>query len=353
MSCFGQIWGVEFDRVLIDEAMIHGGLLSMELELSRRCNLACIYCYASSGRALPNELTLEEIFDVVRQAKSLGARKIIILGGGEPMLYECLFEVVDFILGLEIEVDIFTNGTLIGQWEAEALFERGVAVAVKLNSFDRDTQDALAGREGAFEAIQKGLSALMEAGYPDDRHRLGVETIICRHNYDEIPVIWRWARERNIVPYVETMTLQGRAREYPELEVGVSELQRLFERLSEIDMKEFGRNWFPHPPLAGSQCARHEYSCTVTSDGFVHPCPGVSIPVGNIRENRLADILNSSPVIRDLRDVRRKIKGHCRTCSLNALCYGCRGHAYQVTGDYLEADPICWLKNKKISLTTK
>ena len=46
------------------------------------------------------------------QAKELGARKIIILGG-EPMLYPPIIEMIQFIRGLDMDVELFTNGTNI------------------------------------------------------------------------------------------------------------------------------------------------------------------------------------------------------------------------------------------------
>ena len=36
------------------------------------------------------------------------------------------------------------------------------------------------------------------------------------------------------------------------------------------------------------------------------------------------------------------MKGPCASCEENASCYGCRGAAYQWTGDYLASDPCCW-----------
>ena len=174
--------------------------------------------------------------------------------------------------------------------------------------------------------------------------KLGVETIICRQNIDELPELWRWARNNGYTPYVEVMTWQGRAREHPELEVEPHELKELFERLASIDASEFGRRWQPHPPLAGSHCARHEYSCTLTANGDVHPCPGVAIAVGNILEHSLEEILAKSSVVRELRNIREMVKGKCHSCEIGNMCYGCRGHAYNVTGDYLAEDPVCWLK---------
>ncbi|MCG8430890.1 MAG: hypothetical protein MJA29_06945, partial [Candidatus Omnitrophica bacterium] len=59
----------------------------------------------------------------------------------------------------------------------------------------------------------------------------------------------------------------------------------------------------------------------------------------------LGDILRESEVIRDLRYFRGKIKGPCGSCEKASDCYGCRGAAYQLTGDYLGSDPLCW-KNR-------
>ncbi|MDF1576871.1 MAG: radical SAM protein [Desulfobulbales bacterium] len=346
MKCFGEHWGLEFSQEEIAAALARDGLLSMELELSRACNLRCIYCYAESGVPMANELSLDEIFRAVDQAVELGARKIIILGGGEPTLYKDLFKVIDYIQAKKVEVDVFTNGMLIDRDKAEALYARKVSVVVKMNSRDPEIQDMLAGHPGAAAAINKGLKALMDAGYPDEDHTLGIETIICRQNYAELADLWIWARKQNIIPYIEMMTLQGRATEHPDLEVPINEVKTLFEKLAEIDREMFDSHWTPHPPLAASQCARHEYSCTVTANGDVQPCPGVSVPAGNIREQPLAEILKKSTPIQELRNIRKIIKGRCGECRFGDYCYGCRGHAYQVTGDYLAEDPLCWLDHK-------
>ena len=65
------------------------GLLSMELELTDACNFNCIYCYNRGSTALDPrpELTDAEMRGVVQQAKKLGARTVILLGG-EPLLYQ-------------------------------------------------------------------------------------------------------------------------------------------------------------------------------------------------------------------------------------------------------------------------
>jgi radical SAM protein with 4Fe4S-binding SPASM domain len=68
----------------------------------------------------------------------------------------------------------------------------------------------------------------------------------------------------------------------------------------------------------------------------------VNIAIGNIREQKLQDIIKDSEILQDLKDHIHTIKGPCRSCEKADMCYGCRGAAYQVTGDYLASDPLCW-----------
>ena len=70
-----------------------------------------------------------------------------------------------------------------------------------------------------------------------------------------------------------------------------AELRDLFQRLAAVDRERFGRAWEPQPPLVGNRCMRHQVSCLVNARGEVMPCVGVTIPLGSIREQRLADIL--------------------------------------------------------------
>jgi radical SAM protein with 4Fe4S-binding SPASM domain len=96
-------------------------------------------------------------------------------------------------------------------------------------------------------------------------------------------------------------------------------------------------------PLPLSLC-----QAIVTASGFVQPCTGVDVKVGNIRHDTLANILAGSPVLNCMRDLRVQIKGACRECDLAGSCYGCRGLAYHVTGDFLASDPLCWRNPKHL-----
>jgi len=335
-----QLYNLEFSEEEIRQAAAAGRLLSMEIEFSRACNFRCVYCYLDDHRAHIDELSRSEIREVILQAKDLGARKIIILGG-EPSIYPHLIEMLRFLGSQGLEIEMFTNGSGVTAELASVLAEEKARVVIKMNSRRAEVQDRLAGKKGAFACISQALETLQRAGYPSPELFLAASTVICRQNIDELPALWQWLREQGIEPYFEILTPQANARENTWLAVEPLELRDLFVQLAVVDRERFGRIWEPQPPLVGNRCMRHQVSCVVTAMGEVMPCVGVTIPLGSVRTQRLADILQHQ-VITDLKNYRHMIKGPCATCEKSHECYGCRGAAFQLTGDYLASDPTCW-----------
>lgn len=335
-----------FNDEAISCCLSRNGLLSIELEFTRKCNLRCVYCYSVAGMPRENELSLRELKSVINQAKELGARKIILLGGGEPLLYEGLEEVVLYIRSLGLKAILFTNGTLINKKIAGYMMRNRVSIIVKQNSLDPGVQDMLAGGHGAFEKIQRGIRILREEGYPDGEASLGIQTVICRQNIHELLSMWMWARDNRIIPYFEILTIQGRAKKNRYLNVSSLEVKSLFEHIEHKDKVRCGITWRSHPTIAAFSCKRHLYSSLINSQGHVQPCTGIDISVGNIRNKPLVEILNNSAIIRKLRRIHENIEGRCGECEFKCECYGCRGKAYQMTGNYLASDPTCWRYRK-------
>jgi radical SAM protein with 4Fe4S-binding SPASM domain len=249
---------------------------------------------------------------------------------------------INFIKKEGLNIEMFTNGSGITLELAKFLAVNKVRVVLKQNSQDAAIQDRLAGKTGAFQIIQQALANLKKAGYPSSDAFLAISTIICQQNIDELAEMWKGLRDQKIEPYFEVITPQGNAKQNTWLEVSSDKLKTIFTELAEIDRNIYGKDWEPQPPLAGNKCMRHQVSCVVTATGNVMPCVGVTITLGNIREQPLADILKNSEVVNNLKNFREMIKGECRTCDKAEECYGCRGAAYQLTGDYLAADPTCW-----------
>ena len=346
-NCPNPIDGFGFSPERIEEAVARRGLLSMEIEFSRVCNFRCPYCYNPNASAEAGEpMTSPEIDSALLQARDLGAEKIIVLGG-EPMIYPLIRNKIEFIRRHGMAVEMFTNGSCMTEGNARFMFEHEVAVVLKINSFKADLQNRMTGRKDAYDIIWSAFENLKKAGYPAPGRRLAVSTVITRGNLAEMPGLWRWLRGQGVEPYFEMITPQGGATVAADIEVSPEEHCRLFDELAAIDRSEFGHSWRPQPPLVGNSCLRHRFSCLLNAYGEVMPCVGVTIPLGSIRQQPLREILDKSEVLENLRDYTAKIKEPCASCDQAAGCYGCRGAAYQLTGDYLAADPMCWRNQGK------
>jgi radical SAM protein with 4Fe4S-binding SPASM domain len=201
--------------------------------------------------------------------------------------------------------------------------------------------------------MRAALIHLQDAGYPQGAGFLAVSTIICQDNISELPALWIWLRDQGILPYFEIITPQGGAAQNDGFSVPTEKVEKLFYEISDIDRTRYKHIWDPQPPLVSGKCLRHQFSCLINAQGFVMPCVGVNMPIGNIREKKLKDILQESEVIGNLRGFRHKIKDPCGKCDKSDHCYGCRGAAYQLTGDYLASDPLCWKNTDHVHEITK
>ena len=322
-----------------------GRLLAIRLETNRSCNLNCRYCYAQSGQSLQDENDYGTLCDIIRQAADLGVKSVVVIGGGEPTLYPRFRDLISFIHSLEIVPMIFTNCVKVTEDLAQFLHDRRATVMGKLDSLKPEVQDFLAGQNGAYDRIHRGLDNLLEAGFgePEDpgELRLGASFVSCRMNLSEIADIWHYCRQSNIFPNMEVLTPTGRANEtLPDQGLETDEIMDYKLKMLDIDRKHYGYDWLPYTPLAGSGCLQHLYSLYVTIEGNVRPCaptkfdehPDLNVDgqyPHNIRRSNLEEIHNSA-LFQFVRHIDSHLEGRCKGCQHLDQCIGCRGYAYSV-----------------------
>lgn len=111
-----------------------------------------------------------------------------------------------------------------------------------------------------------------------------------------------------------------------------------------IQPKHFPANVLKRIPYYDRGCAAgmpHGY-VTILPNGDVIPCMLLQIKLGNVREKSIIDIWEESQILSMLRN-RRLLKDQCGKCRFRDVCAGCRGRAYEITGDFMATDPGCWL----------
>lgn len=72
-------------------------LLAIRLETNKACNLRCRYCYAQSAEDLVKIADFETLKRIISEAKELGLRSVVVIGGGEPTLYPDFRELISHI----------------------------------------------------------------------------------------------------------------------------------------------------------------------------------------------------------------------------------------------------------------
>lgn len=367
-------------------------LLSVDIMVTQKCNFKCIYCYAEGGPSRINQLTMGEAKKIVEDAASLAVR-VINMQGGEPIVWnppdwnsegEALFHLVEYAQKLFTEKNLplnivsFTDVAVITKERAQRLAKLGVSLCCKLDSLNEEIQDVLLGVRGGGRKIKEGFERLIKVGYGrSDMPPLSTNTVVTALNYDGVTEVFRWSRSHNFKPFVIPVHVHGSAKKHSSImlsgkssrgTLSAEKIRDLFERLSEIDRKEFGIYWKAESPwVENKACSRHLGGIHVRADGIVLPCSEAPDfwALGDIRKDSFREIAMSERV-KKFRNIYSELHKNSKcapeNCSLSrdGLCYGCRTRAYDdsafdIDGRYdacrLDAkaffagDPACWHKD--------
>lgn len=244
-----------------------GLLLSryLTLELTRACNYACPYCAASSGKPLRNELTKEEIFGLLEKVKP----DYLAITGGEPLLREDLFEIIDF--GNRFgRVRLNTNGSLITKSAAEKLNAYEILISVD----GLPEKNAALRGENNFKHVLAALDNLEAAG---KLNRVRLCITASKENLDGIGEIVKYFSPRVRKFGIGKLAPMGRAGKDKML--SRREAAGLYFRLLPWRLKN--SIFFYHE--FGGFLRVVPRDLTVLADGSIVPCCLVRKSAGNIR----------------------------------------------------------------------
>jgi len=136
---------------------------SLDLELTRRCNLRCDYCFVGWSRDWHSDMPSDIARSIVEEGA--GLYPMLHITGGEPFAYRPLFSIVDAALthGYE-EILINTNGTLLSASTIEELASRGDKLGISVSLDGPEPLHDSARGKGRFHEARRGLEAALAAG---------------------------------------------------------------------------------------------------------------------------------------------------------------------------------------------
>jgi radical SAM protein with 4Fe4S-binding SPASM domain len=274
--------------------------------------------------------------------------------GGEPVLRQDLFTILDHARYCGFSTALMSNGTLINADVARRIRESQVSdVQISLDGLE-PVHDSIRGT-GSFKRALHGIEHLVSQdvatsinvtisrlnvaqidGLVQVAQGLGVHAVSlsrlvpCGSGRDLSAEMLTGEELHNL--YKQTRRFQGTGK------VAVTSrdpLATIIDMDGEIPDAEF--------PVGG--CAAGVFGVTIASDGSIMPCRRMDLSIGNIRKQSFREVWAESPVLWSLRE-RQHYHDGCDSCRYWAVCRGCRAVALACSRangkeDYLGPDPQC------------
>jgi Fe-coproporphyrin III synthase len=349
--------------------------------VTRRCNLKCIHCYAhAKNTAFENELTTEQGKRLIDDLADFGS-PVMLFSGGEPLVRKDLPQLAAYAVEKGMRAVISTNGTLITPEMARNLKEIGLSyVGISLDGME-EINDRFRGVNGAFRSALEGIKNSQAAGI-----KVGLRFTINKFNVNEIPKIFQLLEEMDI-PRVcfyhlvyagrgtdlvkEDLTREGTRAA---VDLIIDETRRLFAKgkpkeVLTVDNHADGpyiyqRLLKENPERAkkvlellkwneGNNSGRGigcvSWDGEVSADQFWR-----HYSFGNVTDRPFSQIWidTSEALMGKLKEKKKYVKGRCATCNWLDVCGGnFRVRAEAVSGDIWAPDPACYLTDEEIALT--
>jgi 12,18-didecarboxysiroheme deacetylase len=347
--------------------------------ITRRCNLRCVHCYAQADNAaFSEELTLDEGKALMDDLAAFGV-PVLLFSGGEPLARPDLPELAAYAVSKGMRAVISTNGTLIDARMARTLKEIGLSyVGISLDGMEA-VNDRFRGVPGAYRKALEGIRNCRESGI-----KVGLRFTINRFNVEEIPAIFDLL-EAEAIPRVcfYHLVYAGRGSGLVNDDLAHDQTRRavdlIIDRTADLHARGLAKevltvdNHADGPYLylrlrgenprraaqvlellrmnEGNNSGRG-IGC-VSWDGEVYADQfWRHHSFGNVRQRPFSRIWSEplDPLLARLKEKKKWVTGRCATCRWLDVCAGnFRVRAEAVTGDVWAPDPACYLTDDEIA----
>ncbi len=346
--------------------------------MTRRCNLKCVHCYAKSEDiSYDNELNREQSLAMIDDLAEFGV-PVLLFSGGEPLVHPRLIEYAQYAVNKGMRAVISTNGTLITKKKAKALKEIGLSyVGISLDGLE-ETHDKFRGVKGSYKKAMKAIEYCQKAGI-----KVGLRFTINKRNVKDIPGIFDLLEEKNIPrACFYHLVYSGRGSEIAKEDLSHEETRKVLDLIMERTKDLHDRNK-PKEVLTVDNHADGPYvykrlldedperaaevlellemnegnssgrgiGC-ISWDGEVHPDQfWREKSLGNIKERPFSKIWTDvdNEFLMKLKEKKKHVKGRCAGCRWLDICGGnFRARAESVANDPWDSDPACYLTDEEI-----
>jgi len=321
--------------------------LSLDLELTCRCNLNCRHCYinlsAGDKKAQEKELSFNQIKRIVDEAACQGAVWCL-LTGGEPLLRKDFFEIYLYLKQKGLLVSLFTNATLITPAHVE-LFKKYPPrdIEVTVYGVTKETYERVTRCKGSFKAFWRGLNLLLKNGV-----RVRLKSTVMRANFKELALIREFCNQHTkdyfrFDPFLHLRLDRNPARNReivaerltPEEIVQIERDDHKRIHALKKDCDRLIQERFRYPK--GNRlfyCGAGSGSFYITYDGYFKLCSSLHHPrfMYDLKKGSIRNAFNKiRPRVLSAVSYKEGFLKKCSVCSIVNLCLWCPAHTYLET----------------------
>jgi len=300
--------------------------LSVQLDVTYRCNERCVHCYLDHDDL--GEMTTGEIKGIISQLADAGVF-FLTLSGGEVLMRRDFFEIVAHARQLLFNVKMKTNAVMIGSEEARRIQALGIEeVQISVYSHRPEVHDGITKLPGSFQRTVAAIRFLKAAGL-----KIRIANVLMAPNLDDSAGVMTLAKELG-VPYTLDPTITPKM----DGDTSILNLRAPARNIREVFRSEdlvgnVGEFCAPPPTpddsvMDGYPCSAGHTSCYISPYGDVFPCVQFPLPSGNLRRQTFLDIWQNSAQLNEVRSIRARDLPTCSTCSHVGTCTRCPGLAF-------------------------
>ncbi len=300
--------------------------LSVQLDLTYRCNERCVHCYLDHDDH--GEMTTTEIKKLLDELAAAGVF-FLTMSGGEILLRKDFFEILEYARALLFSVKLKTNAVMIRERQAERIRSLGVqSVQISIYSHRPEVHDAITKVPGSLKRSLQAIRLLKAHGL-----NVTIADVLMLQNIQDYPGVRALAAELGVLFTIDptiTPKIDG-DRSILDLNVDRAALGRVFRDEALVgSVEEFCRP--PKAPddddLDGQPCSAGHTACYVSPYGDVYPCVQFPLPSGNVRRTPFLEIWRRSEQLNEVRSITLRDLPSCSKCVHGATCTRCPGLAY-------------------------
>ncbi|MDR3232089.1 MAG: radical SAM protein [Planctomycetaceae bacterium] len=314
------------------------------LNVTSRCNLDCIYCYANEKNV--QDITEKVFSDTINFIGKISAGRdcSILLTGGEPMLlWDRILTWINKyrkVLPVNLGYSMQSNGTLINETNAAELRKERVNVGISLDSSPNFHNSY---RSGSYELALRAINILRQ-------HKIGAgaRITVSAESVNTTPDTIRYYISQGIrhftIGFIDPL---GRARNKRELLPSSQQRLKLQNEMFQICVDEYqNKNRIEILSVSqmivnlltnlrpsccpNSPCGAGVSLLGVNTNGDVYPCDYLfepSMKLGNVAD--ITTVLTSIDKSKELQKLQYSHQNECNLCAVNSICTGgCRVSRY-------------------------